>query len=239
MSSKTDPDGLEDTAVPDRANQTYHRLREMILSGELPGGSHLKQVHLAHLLKISQTPVREAMKILEREGWVVSTFNKGKIVRTFGQKDLQDVYEVREMLEGLTARKAATSLNEEQLTDLEAIARLIDEKYAHPTAAHRIPREKADMDFHMSLATYVGNQQVVEIFQRLIHLEALLVARSVGEPNETLHIHIVQAIKSRDAEWAEMAARRHIREAWQKLIVNADHLHQVAPDGSRRTMKTK
>jgi DNA-binding GntR family transcriptional regulator len=220
--------------INDRAQQTYLRLREMIISGQLSSGYHLKQVHLAQMLKISQTPVREAMKLLEREGWVVSTFNKGTVVRTFSAKDLQDAYEVREMLEGLTARKAASSLNEDQITRLEELARPIDRM--GPLSA-KVNTDKNDADFHLDLAKYVGNAQVVEIFRRLFNLEILLVGRESGIPNECLHIHIIQAIKSREPDWAETVARRHIREAYQNMASNLSNLYRISPEGQRYPAK--
>jgi DNA-binding GntR family transcriptional regulator len=225
--------------INDRSQGTYLRLRDMIISGELPSGYHLKQVHLAQMLKISQTPVREAMKLLEREGWVVSTFNKGTIVRTFSTKDLQDAYEVREMLEGLTARKAAGSLSGDQVAHLEALARKIDRIDFKGPLPTKVDTDKDDADFHLDLAKFVGNAQVLEIFQRLLNLEMLLVARGSGFPNECLHIHIIQAIKSGEADWAEMVARRHVREAYQYMASNLSNLYRISPEGQRSPAKVE
>jgi DNA-binding GntR family transcriptional regulator len=170
---KTDMEYTECVGVSDRTHQTYHRLREMIISGELPSGYHLKQVHLARMLHISQTPVREAMKLLEREGWVDRTFNKGATVRAFSRDDLRDAYEVREMLEGLTARKAAALITDGQVTQLRELALVADEWSMKADLPLGAVRDKADMDFHMNLATLVGNRQVMEVFQRLLNLEML------------------------------------------------------------------
>jgi DNA-binding GntR family transcriptional regulator len=225
--------------VSDLAQQTYRRLREMIISGELPSGHHLKQVHLAQMLKISQTPVREAIKLLEQEGWVVSTFNKGTLVRTFSTKDLQDTYEVREMLEGLTARKAATSLNEDQIGHLEKLAKAIDRINSTGPLPSEVNPDKNDADFHLDLAKFVGNTQVLEVFQHLFNLEMLMIARGAGTPNQCLHIHIIQAIKSREPDWAEMVARRHIREAYQGLMNSSSGLYQISPEGRRCPAKVE
>ncbi len=231
----------EDTGniTSDLAQQTYRRLREMIISGELPSGYHLKQVHLAQTLKISQTPVREAMKLLEREGWVVSTFNKGTLVRTFSTKDLQDTYEVREMLEGLTARKAAASLTADQIAHLEKIAKTIDRINLTGPLPSEVNTDKNDIDFHLDLAKFVGNAQVLEVFQRLLNLEMLMTARGSGFPNECLHIHIIQAIKSGEPDWAEMVARRHVREAYQYTVSNLSDLYRISPEGQRSPAKVE
>ncbi len=225
--------------VNDRAQQTYLQLREMIISRRLPSGYHLKQVHLARMLKISQTPVREAMKLLEREGWVVSTFNKGTIVKTFSAKDLQDAYEVREMLEGLTARKAASSLNGDQIARLEELARSIDRIDVKDPLPAKVNTDKNDADFHLNLAKYVGNAQVLEVFQRLFNLEMLMVARGAGFPSECLHIHIVQAIRSGEPDWAETVARRHVREAYQGMVSNLSNLYRISPEYQRCPAKVE
>ncbi len=225
--------------VGDRTYQTYRRVREMILSNELPSGFHLKQAHLARRLKVSQTPVREAMKLLEREGWVVSTFNKGKIVRTFTAKDLQDVYEIREVLEGLSARKVAAGYTDEQITHLETLALIADRTAPQETWPTGMTAEKADMEFHLCLAKYAGNQQVIDLFQRMVSLEKLLVVGDIRKPTLSFHIHIVQAIKSREPEWAELVARRHIRQAYQNLSDACVPLQQLTPDGRLHPLASK
>jgi DNA-binding GntR family transcriptional regulator len=237
-SHKKGPEDAKGVLVSDCARRPYLRLRDMILSGQLPSGYHLKQVHLAQMLNTSQTPVREAMKLLEREGWVVSTFNKGTIVRTFSEKDLQDAYEVREMLEGLTARKAASVLNKDQIAHLEELAQTIDGVDLKGQLPTEVKTDKNDVDFHLNLVKYVGNAQVLEVFQRLLNLEMLMVARGAGSRNECLHLHIIQAIKSREPDWAEMVARRHVREAYQGLVNTASSLYRISPEGHRHPAKS-
>ena len=83
------------------------RLREMVLAGELPGGSRIAEVAISEQLGVSRTPVRSALMRLEQEGLLESLPNGGYAVRTFSERDVADAIELRGTLEGLSARLAA------------------------------------------------------------------------------------------------------------------------------------
>src|SRR3954447_26309586 len=83
------------------------RLREMILAGELPGGTRIAEVAISEQLGVSRTPVRSALMRLEQEGLLEALPNGGYAVRTFSERDVADAIELRGTLEGLSARLAA------------------------------------------------------------------------------------------------------------------------------------
>src|SRR5947199_10401231 len=93
-------------------------IREAILDGRLEPGRRLKEEELARELGISRTPVREALLMLQAEGLVVSTPNRGAMVRVHDAEDLDDLYQLRALLEGHATRRAATRISEQEIEAL-------------------------------------------------------------------------------------------------------------------------
>ena len=99
--------------------KVYESIREDILNGRYPQNTELKEAAIGTELGVSRTPVREALRQLELEGLVNIIPNRGAYVNRFTAKDVQDIYALRSMLEGLCARWATECITKEQLDDLE------------------------------------------------------------------------------------------------------------------------
>src|SRR5438067_4229529 len=95
-------------------------IREAIIDGRLPPGQRLKEEELARELGISRTPVREALLVLQTEGLVDAAPNRGAVVRSHDGDDLEDLYQLRALLEGYAARRAAANITVASLADLRA-----------------------------------------------------------------------------------------------------------------------
>ena len=93
----------------------FNTLRKAILKGELKPGERLMEIALAERLGVSRTPVREAMRKLELEGLVSIIPNKGAYVTGITRQDVEDIYAIRSLLEGLCARWATAYITEKQL----------------------------------------------------------------------------------------------------------------------------
>ncbi len=153
--------------------------------------------------------MREAIRTLEQEGWLVSEFGKGTRVRQLVPQEIEEIYEVRELLEGFMARKAAALLNEDQMAKLRKLATAADEAEQQ----EYIPGKTAsnhDLNFHLALAGMIDNRLLSEFYQRLCNLGLLLVALSTDvapRAVSTPHGDLVDAIESRQPDWAEAVAR--------------------------------
>jgi DNA-binding GntR family transcriptional regulator len=217
-----------------RSREVCDRLRGMIRSGELGMGERLKQLHIARRLNASQTPVREAIRTLEQEGWLVSEFGKGTRVRELTPKAIDDLFEMRELLEGFMARKAAALLTPEQIAALRELARAADAAEHQDDPSDEAPW-RHDLAFHLALARMVENDIVLEVYQRLCNLGLLLVALRGSPPiTPTPHGDLVDAIESRQPDWAEALARRQLRMAWDHVrdgVSRGMPAYRVAPDG--------
>lgn len=99
--------------------RVFKRLREDILKGRYKQQDELREATIGKELGVSRTPVREALRQLELEGLVTIVPNKGAYVTGISQKDIWDIYQMRQYLEGMCARWAAEHITEDQLEELE------------------------------------------------------------------------------------------------------------------------
>ena len=99
--------------------RVFHTLREEILSGKYQKDEELKEKTIGEELGVSRTPVREALRQLELEGLVTIIPNRGAFVEGISKDDIQDIYEIRSLLEGLCAKKAVTGITDKELEELE------------------------------------------------------------------------------------------------------------------------
>jgi len=188
----------------------YERLKELIVGGRLQPGERLSEPALAGSLGVSRTPVREALQRLAQEGLVEVQPGRGARVRTLTPAEVAEVYEVRALIEGEAAGRAAGRCDEAGLTRLEeALAEL--ESAAPGDYAAQIA---ADARFHSLLVAAAGNGVLERLFHDLDSALALTrqYSRDLNQTPETRQQHhaITAAIRRRDPEAARAAAILHV-----------------------------
>lgn len=195
------------------ADMAHKEIQAAILSRELLPGMSLSVPGLARRLEISRSPVREAVQQLVHEGLAVTVPYKGAEVARVTVRNLQRLYEVREMLEGLAARRAAENSN---AVFTKELARIVAEhERALSGRAHFEMHMEVDMRFHHSIRECVDNVYLVEALENLqgkVRLAMHSLWQSEGAPQRALADHklILNAIENKDAEAAETTARAHI-----------------------------
>ncbi len=189
----------------------YEKLKELIISGRLGPGEHLGEPALAEALGVSRTPVREALQRLAQEGLVEMTPGKGARVRLLTPTEVDDVYEVRALIEGEAAFRAASRCDASGLARLEAA--LLELEGAEP--GDYASQIAADASFHSLLVAAAGNQVLEQVFHDLDAALALTrqFSRDLNQTPETRQQHhaILLAIRARDPEAARRAALRHVK----------------------------
>lgn len=192
--------------------KVFQIIREDILSGKYKKEEELKEKTIGEELGVSRTPVREALRQLELEGLVTIIPNKGAYVVGFSLQDIQDIYEIRSVLEGLCARRAAVRATSEQIEELEEILYLTE---FHVKKGHMEQMVELDSKFHEILYE-AGSSKVLEHALRDYHhyLErvrkvSLASPKRAAQSNEE-HRRILEAIKERKEKKAEEAANTHI-----------------------------
>ena len=206
----------------------YETLREAIRNGALTPGERLMEIQLAEELGVSRTPVREAIRKLELERFVVMLPRRGTYVANLSLKDINEVFEIRAALDALAAGLAAERITEEELEQME---RLLVE-IADCIEQHNNQKiVEADEAFHDILYRASRNERLVGIICNLREQFTRFRSVSINYPGRlqnTLEEHrqLVEAIAQRNPEAAQQKAREHIENAEQTLLLEMEQLRQ-------------
>lgn len=195
-------------------------IRDAINNGVLKPGDRLMEIQLAEELGISRTPVREAIRKLEMEGFVVMIPRRGTYVTDISLKDVTEIYEIRISLDMLAASLAAERINDDELEEMDRQL-LLTSKYNIDTEMEKIVA--CDSVFHDVLYRAARNERLVSIINNLRDQLTNMRGRTMAQPGrlaETLTEHrtLLDAIASRDPEAAAAAARSHIENAERTLM---------------------
>ena len=145
----------------------YEELKNQILMGEIPPGTRMMEIELAEEMGVSRTPVREAIRKLENEGLVTIEPRKGAYASDVSIKDMVDVLEVREDLEGMAAALAADKATEEDKEALQKITEAYKKAVADQDTEEII---KYDEQFHQLIVNWTGNKTLIQLFSQVQEL---------------------------------------------------------------------
>ena len=199
-------------------------LRLAILDGRLKPGERLKESVLAATLQISRTPVRDALRILQKEGLIVAAPNRGAVVRRYTLAELRDVYELRALLEGHAARRAAEHVTPVLLRQLEESCRRADELRLADAPLPDLVRENER--FHDLVLVASGSEKLRLMARAATEMPLVYRTYSWYSPDqrkraEGQHETLTAALAAGDADGAKQVMEEHIFAGWQVL---AEHL---------------
>lgn len=195
-------------------------IREAIINGTLKPRERLMEIQLAEDLGVSRTPVREALRKLEMEGFIVMVPRKGAYVADLTFKDIADVFEIRSALEGLAASLAAERITDEELEDME---RLLVQK-AEAIANNDLEKLViVDTKFHDAIYKASRNERLSIIINNLREQIQRFRATTLAYPGRmeaSLYEHrgIMEALQSRDVLLSRQLAGEHIENAEISMI---------------------
>lgn len=198
----------------------FETLREAIINATLKPGERLMEIQLAEEMGVSRTPVREAIRKLELEGFVVMVPRKGAYVAGISMKDIADVFEIRAAMEGLAAGLAAERITEEELEQLERILVKVGECVNNSDLEKLI---EVDTEFHDTLFKASRNERLVQIVSNLREQIQRFRTASLATPGRMQfalqeHKNIVEAVSDRNVELAQSLAREHIENAENSML---------------------
>jgi len=213
-------------------NQAYQELKGIILERQIPPGGKLNEGDLAKALGISRTPIREAINRLEKEGLVKIIPQRGAYVVQFTEKDIYELFLIRENLEGLAASLAAERMNGSQLASLESLLRGFREPFGEKETS-RYARQ--DFKFHQSIVLLSGARRLGNLVSTLHDHIRMFRLTTVGLPNrmkESLAEHrlLIEAFRKREPLEAERIMRQHIRHVRDGVMAN---IHFFLKDGKQ------
>lgn len=200
-------------------------LRDQIFAGTLAPGSFIDEASLCASLKISRTPLREALKVLCAEGLVRHEPRRGSFVSEVTEQDLDDIFPVIALLEGRCAFEAARNANE---ADIAALDVLHDRLKQHAKARRINDYYATNFTIHEAIITLANNRwlaQVIADLRKILKLARLQQLHAPGRLEQSLseHLAIYAALRAHDCEGADAAMRTHLtrqREALRELTRN-------------------
>jgi len=206
---------------PTDAELAYDFIKGKIITLELPPGSAINQQELTEELQVSRTPVREALKRLESESLVIAVHRRGMSVAEISLTDLRDVYEIRVELEAASARLTAERASEAQVLGIEDVLKsLLDTNLAE----RRLVAER-ERRLHFAIADCCQSRylakEVRHYYSLALRIWYLLIDRlPSGSEDIPGHVEVVDAIKRRDSNLAEMLMRAHVKEVFDTVKVH-------------------
>ncbi|GAL30203.1 transcriptional regulator GntR family [Vibrio variabilis] len=208
----------------------YQKLLQAIRHGELTPGTRVREIEVAEMLGISRTPVRDAIRRLESDGLLIHLPRQGAVIKQLDQKEVIELYEVREVLEGTAARYAARHASEIELAELEDFNDIMLSNANDP-----IKVAEANRLFHQALYRAGNNRYLIDALNSLSNALTLLGGTTLqeGERAQTAyqeHQAIIDAIRQRDGDKAEQAARHHIQQA-HRIRMRMQRASQVEVNG--------
>jgi DNA-binding GntR family transcriptional regulator len=202
------------------AEQAYHTIKEAIINGVLRPGELIRERGLARRYQLGKTPVREALQALQQEGLVEAVPRAGYIVSAITTRDVQDLFQLRSILETAAAELAVRNASQETLDDLWKSA---DFKYIHGDRASYEAFLKLNTEFHYKVAMASGNKRLAQIvlglvenLERLFHLE--LDVRDAADEMVAEHKALVSALIDRDLEKTRQVITDQIRKSRDRVL---------------------
>jgi DNA-binding GntR family transcriptional regulator len=200
------------------AESAYHRLRDDIMAGVLAADARLTEATLAEALGMSRTPVREAVKRLIIEGFLTRAPGEGLRVTALQADEVDQIFQIRLMLESYAARRAASHASAEDVAALRHLAEVM--------TAHTPPRSEADYAviseanaaFHRRVMKAANSPRLGAMLSLAVNLGLVLRTYRMYSEGDMIrqnrhHHDIAEAIAAREPDWAEAAMAGHVQAA--------------------------
>ena len=200
------------------SERAYEEIRKRLLQGDYAPGVRLSENELSEVCGVSRTPVREALRRLALEYFVRIEPNRGAFVIDWSREDIADMFEMRSMLEGLAARKAAAKATPSHISQMSDIIVKIDKAAKAGGEDMMALFLSLNRDFHDVVFSASGSPRLTEIISRFVEQAVVVRTAAQFSPEDILrsnqhHKELLGAIKSRNGVLAETVMRVHILAA--------------------------
>ena len=213
------------------ANLAYDTIREAILNGDFKPGERLPEQTLVSLCGCSRTPVREALRRLAADHYVVVNSNQGAQVRDWDDEDIDELFELRALLEGSAASRAAARIGPEALRNLNRKLDDLDEALNNPSVSdkHKVSAFLShNSEFHGIVVKAANSPRLESLLSNLIE-QAIVVHTAQHYSMDRIresqrhHRELVDALKARNEVWAKSVMTNHIYAARAALSSREQH----------------
>ncbi len=203
--------------------RAYNWVKDAIESGELEMGSPLPENYLAEKISVSRTPVREALRFLEQDGFVTIVPTKGAFVSEISLEDVKEIYDIRKLLEPFASLSAVNRVPEEEIDVMEKgwieIQKMVDEGNLIDW------NQISDMDYclHFTIIKYSINKRISAIlssYHSQIKRFQLLSAESLADVKNTIkqHVDLLECLRERDSKKFSTQLHEHIVKSEDNIL---------------------
>ena len=198
----------------------YEVLKQAIISGEIPAGERIVETDYAERLHISRTPLREALRKLERDGLVEYVLRRGVVVRAFSVEDVEEIYTIRNTLETLTLPAIIEKATDEQIADLKRRLAEMDELMERDDVEGISPLAR---EFHSAITAISGQYRILRVIEGQDEFIRRFSAMAIRQENRRSaahqeHYQLVEMIEKRDLPGFQELMQKHIERSKEKCI---------------------
>ncbi|NRT76057.1 GntR family transcriptional regulator [Clostridium beijerinckii] len=216
---------IESTDLRPIREIVLERLRKAIMNGSFQSGDRLVETSIAEGMGVSRTPVREAFRQLEIEGLAENVPRKGTIVKGISKRDILEIYQIREVLEGLAFRLACANISRERILELREMLLKMEQSINNNDIKEYW---RLHSEFHSSIMYLSNNQRLIDqmkqIYEYLSKLRNFTLVmnkrRSIAMEE---HKALIEAFEKKDEILAEQIGREHTLNA-KKFLTKEIHL---------------
>jgi DNA-binding GntR family transcriptional regulator len=201
-------------------------IREQILSGRYAAGSHLKEERIAEEAEVSRTPVREALRRLSTEHMVKFVPNQGAFVIAWEDDEVDGIFDIRIMLEGYSAYRAASRIDAEDIKEMESCADEIEKLCERHNKENHRKTIEYNHRLHSIIVEAAGSEHLRQLLVSLVEIPMLLktidrYSNKDVERSNHHHRELIEAFKAGDGDWAKNVMESHLR-AGHRIYVSKD-----------------
>jgi len=203
--------------------QAYQRIRSLLQDGRFAPGARIRQEELVKLCGVSRTPIRDALRRLEKEGLVELRSNNGAYVNQWREDELELIFELRADLESIAARRAATGISEEQLVRLERLAREMEKYAGQDHIRYESQIVSRNREFHRVILEAAASRHLTAMVGLV--LEAPHVLRGLRKYSKAdidrsmaHHREIIEALRHKDARTVASVMKTHVYTSYSPMV---------------------
>jgi DNA-binding GntR family transcriptional regulator len=202
----------------------YAEIRQLLTVGSIKTSDIITANQFAGTLKVSRTPVREALLQLASEGFLVALDGRGFMIRQFSEKDVRDFFEVRRMVEVHVIKQLAESLQKADFDEMDEMLLIMRQRADEDDPSGFLETDKA---FHMDLVHKYNNSLLITITEQIRTLIAILGQRALYTPGRIQrvleeHAEIVEGFRRRNVQSASEAMIHHLNVTEREILKNMD-----------------